>query len=136
MRTRRWVFKRQHGYWSINGKIWDPDRIDAAPREGDVEIWEFVNNGGGWIHPIHLHMTNFRILSRNGRAPRPWERELEGDRLPGRQRDAPGSSSSSPRSPCRAAYRARSRAGTPTTATSTEHEDHDMMLQFEVNARA
>src|SRR3712207_7218494 len=48
--------------------------IDAAPREGDVEIWEFVNNGGGWVHPIHSHLTDFKVLSRNGRPPHPWER--------------------------------------------------------------
>ncbi len=73
-RTRRFVFKRSGGFWTINGKIFDTNRIDAAPREGSTEIWEFVNNGGGWVHPIHLHLANFQILDRNGRTPPPWER--------------------------------------------------------------
>jgi spore coat protein A len=131
VRTRRWVFKRQHGYWSINGKIWDPDRIDAAPREGEVEIWEFVNNGGGWVHPIHLHMANFKILSRNGRAPRPWERGwketvfLDGNetarvliKFPEVPVEGTGEYTR------RYAYHCH----------LVEHEDHDMMLQFEVRA--
>ena len=25
------------------------------PRPGEVEHWTFVNGGGGWDHPIHLH---------------------------------------------------------------------------------
>ena len=131
VRTRRWVFKRQHGFWSINGKIWDPDRIDADPREGEVEIWEFVNNGGGWVHPIHTHLTDFKILSRNGRAPHPWERGwketvfLDGNdvvrvliRWPEVPVEGTGEFTR------RYAYHCH----------LVEHEDHDMMLQFEVRA--
>ncbi len=71
--TRRFRFERSHGFWSINGKIYEEDRIDARPRAGDVEIWEFTNNSGGWIHPVHVHLVNFKILQKNGRPPAPHE---------------------------------------------------------------
>jgi FtsP/CotA-like multicopper oxidase with cupredoxin domain len=28
------------------------------------EIWKFVNDSGGWAHPIHVHMEQFKILSK------------------------------------------------------------------------
>ncbi len=28
------------------------------------EIWRVVNDSGGWMHPIHIHMEQFKILSR------------------------------------------------------------------------
>lgn len=41
------MFERHGGLWTINRKTWDEDRIDEKPREGDTEIWEFQNKGGG-----------------------------------------------------------------------------------------
>ena len=49
----------------------------ANPGLGDVEVWELVNKAGGWFHPIHLHLVDFRILDRNGRPPEPHERGLK-----------------------------------------------------------
>jgi spore coat protein A, manganese oxidase len=34
-----------------------------------VQIWEIENSSGGWFHPTHIHLVDFKILSRNGRAP-------------------------------------------------------------------
>jgi FtsP/CotA-like multicopper oxidase with cupredoxin domain len=73
VRTRDWEFKRRRGAWSINGEFWDPGRIDANPAFGDVEIWRFQNTSGGWFHPIHTHLVDFRILDRNGRPPQVYE---------------------------------------------------------------
>ena len=25
------------------------------------------------LHPVHIHLVNFQILERNGKAPMPWE---------------------------------------------------------------
>ncbi len=33
-----------------------------------------TDGSGGWAHPIHLHFEEFRILTRNGATPPPWER--------------------------------------------------------------
>lgn len=61
--------------WSINDRTWD-DVIDSGYREvfanvnlGDVEIWEIDNRSGGWNHPLHIHLIDFQILSRNGKPP-------------------------------------------------------------------
>jgi len=72
VRTRTWTFEQTSGHWTINGKMWDENRIDADPREGETEVWEFVNNGGV-EHPAHVHLTNFKVLDRNGNAPFAYE---------------------------------------------------------------
>jgi FtsP/CotA-like multicopper oxidase with cupredoxin domain len=47
--------------------------MDAAPGQEDVEIWRFDNHSGGWFHPIHVHLVDFKILDRNGQPPFPHE---------------------------------------------------------------
>ncbi len=133
VRTRTWVFKRTGGFWTINDKIWEATRIDARPREGDVEIWEFINNGGGWIHPIHPHLINFRILDRNGRDPHPWERGFKetvfldgGEKVRVLMKF--------PRVPVETNGPFARKY--PIHCHHLEHEDHDMMAQFEVVSRA
>ena len=68
--------------WAINGKVFDPSRIDARPKLGSTEIWEFFTDVH---HPVHLHLVHFKVLSRNGRRPLPkdagWKDTV--DVLPG-----------------------------------------------------
>lgn len=49
-------FARENGDWRINGIGWDmvDQRVLARPQVGATEIWELVNGGGGWSHPIHV----------------------------------------------------------------------------------
>ena len=57
----------------INGESFDPDRPDADPRLGDIEVWRFVNRGfmgRTMLHPVHTHLAPFQILRRNDRSPR------------------------------------------------------------------
>jgi len=72
-RTRRWVLERKNGQWTINGKIWDPKRSDADVPLDAVEVWELENKSGGWFHPLHIHLVDFKILDRNGKPPFDWE---------------------------------------------------------------
>lgn len=78
-RTRRFEFVRTNGLWTINGKTWenviasDFQEVIANPGLDDVEVWEFKNNSGGWFHPVHVHLIDFKVLERNGRPPRPEE---------------------------------------------------------------
>src|SRR5262249_13800623 len=54
--------------WVINGEAFDPERVDADPRLGDVEIWRFVSTsflGRVMLHPVHTHLVPFQILTRN-----------------------------------------------------------------------
>lgn len=69
--TRTFRFERNNSQWSINGKFWNPERVDAAPRMNVPEIWKLEAESGGWAHPIHVHLDDFRILSINGKAPPP-----------------------------------------------------------------
>ena len=54
--------------------------MDANPGLDDVEIWEFENKSGGWFHPVHVHLVDFKILGRkegDGKPQKPaypWER--------------------------------------------------------------
>ncbi len=65
--------------WSLNGKTWQ-DVVDsgyksvlANPGLGDTEVWELENKSGGWFHPLHIHLIDFKVLSRNGKPPFDWE---------------------------------------------------------------
>jgi spore coat protein A len=59
-------FDRQ--LWEINGKVFDPDRIDVKPRLGDTEIWTF-RNLSNVTHPMHVHLVRFQVLDRDGLPP-------------------------------------------------------------------
>jgi FtsP/CotA-like multicopper oxidase with cupredoxin domain len=69
-KTRVWKFERGNGQWAINGKFFDPERADAVVKRDKPEIWNLDTNGG-WAHPIHVHLEDFRILSINGQPPPP-----------------------------------------------------------------
>jgi spore coat protein A len=56
--------------WVINGKPFDPNRVDADPKLGTVEIWEF-RNMSMMDHPAHPHQAMFQILDINGNPPPP-----------------------------------------------------------------
>ena len=73
---RRFEFNRRNGAWAVNNELWDPERVVATPRLDDVEIWTLKNGGGGWWHPVHIHLGLSEILSRNGRPPDPWDRGM------------------------------------------------------------
>ena len=73
-RTRTFRFGRSSSQWLINGRTWNENRVDADPGIGDIEIWELVNPGSGWFHPIHVHLIDMQMLDRNGMPVRPYER--------------------------------------------------------------
>lgn len=58
-----------HG-WVLNGHDYSPDRIEASPRLGDVEIWRFIAD---FHHSVHIHLVHFQVLSRNGYKPGPYD---------------------------------------------------------------
>ena len=70
--VRRFVFGRARD-WTINNKLWNKNRVDANPEPGAIEIWELVNLGGGWVHPVHIHFADWQILDRNLRPPLAYE---------------------------------------------------------------
>jgi FtsP/CotA-like multicopper oxidase with cupredoxin domain len=58
--------------WLINGRTFDPAYADAFPALGTTQTWE-LHNRTAVAHLLHLHNTDWYMLSRNGRAPAPWE---------------------------------------------------------------
>jgi FtsP/CotA-like multicopper oxidase with cupredoxin domain len=83
MPKRTFNFERANGHWTINGKTWADvvssgfEATLATPNLGDVEVWTFANLSGGWFHPVHVHLIDFKILSRTGgkvAGVQPYER--------------------------------------------------------------
>ncbi|MZQ99672.1 MAG: multicopper oxidase domain-containing protein [Acidaminobacter sp.] len=62
---------------TINGKTYDLHRIDEVVSLNTPEVWVVRNTGGMMMptggHPFHIHSTQFRVISRNGETPPPWE---------------------------------------------------------------
>ena len=72
-RTRKFVFDYDNGLWTVNGRLMDPDRVDAKIEQGSAEIWTFQNNGQQWAHPVHTHFEEFQILTVNGQPVPPGD---------------------------------------------------------------
>jgi FtsP/CotA-like multicopper oxidase with cupredoxin domain len=65
--------------WLINGKQFDPFNLltslknpaggtpQSSQPKGSFNLWEIRNGGGGWVHPVHLHMEEHRVVMRNGK---------------------------------------------------------------------
>jgi spore coat protein A, manganese oxidase len=127
-KTRRLMeFKREGGEWTVNGRTWEDvinsgfTLLEAHPGLNDVEIWTFKNDSGGWFHPVHVHLIDFKILDRNGRPPAAYERGPKDVVYVGEGETV----------------RVIARFG-PNLGRymmhchNLVHEDHDMMVQFEV----
>ena len=136
--TRAFDFERSSGEWTINGTTWK-DVVDsdyefclAEPEADAIEIWDLTNFSGGWFHPVHIHLVDFQILSRNGSAAnvRPYEKGPKDVAYVGEEETV------------RVAMRfSGPSAGEGWPAPKGRymmhchnlvHEDHDMMMQFSV----
>ena len=98
----------------------------ANPASGDVQIWEITNKSGGWFHPVHIHLVDFKMLTRNGRPVFNYEQGPKDVAYVGENETI-------------RAIMKFGTAGDPTTdgrymihCHNLPHEDHDMMTQFRV----
>jgi spore coat protein A len=122
VRTRDWVFERDGGAWVINQRPYGRGRIDAFPALGSTEIWRFINESGGWIHPVHVHLIEWLILDRNGRPPLAHEQGPKDVVYLGTGETI------------RVAIKFESFKGIYAMhCHNLAHEDHDMMTQFETS---
>jgi FtsP/CotA-like multicopper oxidase with cupredoxin domain len=123
--TRTFRFEEGDGGWQINGRFMDCTRFRLTAQANTAERWIIQNDSGEWQHPIHIHLEEFRILSRNGVPVRPGKVEFsrkdviqlrfdEQVEVLVRFRDMTG--------------------GYPLHCHNTVHEDHQMMLLFNVAA--
>ena len=118
-----WRFTVGSGFrptWLVNGSTFDPAFAEASARLGETVTWE-LRNDTTVAHLIHLHHTDWYMLSRNGSKPPPWERCLketfyleptERVVIAGHMSDYPGK------------YVVH--------CHMLDHEDHGLMSQFEV----
>lgn len=110
----------QNLVWVMNGKPFDPSRIDFRTALGSVEDWTWINHSG-MIHPMHLHNVQVQVLSRNGAAPPAWEAGWR-DTVPVNAGER-----------VRIITRFVDNTGVFVFhCHKLEHEDHDMMGQYEV----
>ena len=65
--------------FEINDRTWH-DVVDSGYQDvltvaepDEIQVWEIENSSGGWFHPLHIHLVDFRVLSRNGLPAYPWE---------------------------------------------------------------
>lgn len=120
-RTRDFVLEHKGGQWTINRRIWDPNLLVANPGLNDVEIWRFTNDSGGWFHPMHAHLIDFKVLDRDGGPPFPYELGPKDTAYVGENETV------------RVIARFGSQEGKYMLhCHNTVHEDHDMMVAFEV----
>ena len=71
-----WIIK-------VNGQSahsFNANRIsELIPRPGEVEEWTYVNGGGGWDHPIHLHFEEGVTLNRGSDSIPSTEKNVRKD---------------------------------------------------------
>ncbi|RXM24296.1 multicopper oxidase CueO [Citrobacter portucalensis] len=58
-----------HNANRINGQAFDMNKPMFAAAKGQHERWVISGRGDMMLHPFHIHGTQFRILSENGKAP-------------------------------------------------------------------
>ena len=94
----------------------------AKPKLNTTEIWTLVGKGN-WHHPVHIHQTEGRILSRNGVAPPLHERGRKDTYV------------LKPNETIRVLLRFSDFIGKYMMhCHNTVHEDHDMMIRWDIDS--
>jgi spore coat protein A len=137
VQTRQLVLKKEAeacagSHWLINGLKWDD--ITEFPVEGTTELWEFVNDSGV-MHPMHLHLDFFQILNRQAFEEIGGEIVPIGDPIPPDANEAGWKDTArvNPQEILRVIAQFHDYLGKyPYHCHILEHEDHEMMRQFQV----
>ena len=118
--------------WEINELHWDD--ITEYPELNTVEIWRFVNDSGV-SHPMHMHLVLFQVLDRDS-----FTKDANGQIIPGGNPQPPPAEEDGwkdtvmvgPNEIVRVIARFEGFKGRyPYHCHILEHEDHEMMRQFE-----
>jgi FtsP/CotA-like multicopper oxidase with cupredoxin domain len=67
--VRTFKFDRLNGQWSINGQFMDCNEFRFTVQQNSSEQWLLTNLTGDWTHPVHIHLEEHQILSRNRVPP-------------------------------------------------------------------
>ncbi len=121
-RTREFRFRSAMMQHTINGQMFEMERVDAVVPFGATERWVFINEGP-FPHPVHMHAVQFRVMTREGGRGRvlPWETGFKDTVLvyPGERVSV-------------VATFDRHRGRFLMHCHNLEHEDHGMMMNFAV----
>jgi spore coat protein A len=127
IKTVKLDLHRSNSTWKVNNTTWDDivksnyQTVVANPQPDEVQIWEITNKSGGWFHPTHIHLVDFKILSRNGKAPFNYELGPKDVAYVGENETV------------RLITRFSHQTGRYMIhCHNLPHEDHDMMTQFRV----
>jgi len=63
--TRNFVFDRSNGQWVINDRFANCTEMRFTVEQNTAENWNIINPRSDWQHPIHIHDEEHRILSRS-----------------------------------------------------------------------
>ena len=69
-KRRKMDFRRGDSGWMINGHPFDPQTSEATVKNGTTELWTIHAD---FEHPVHLHVANMQVVSRNGGPPGPFD---------------------------------------------------------------
>jgi len=120
--TRTFKFDRLNGQWSINSQFMDCNDIRFRIKQNSVEHWLLTNATGDWTHPVHIHLEEHQILTRN-RVPPPLAVEKS-------RKDV---TQLHPDERVQLFFRFRDWTGRyPLHCHNVIHEDHAMMLRWEI----
>jgi len=129
IKTVKLELHRSNSTWKVNNTIWDDivksnyQTVVANPEPDEIQIWEITNRSGGWFHPTHIHLVDFKILSRNGRPPFNYEQGPKDVAYVGENESV------------RFITKFAHQTGRYMIhCHNLPHEDHDMMTQFRVGA--
>jgi FtsP/CotA-like multicopper oxidase with cupredoxin domain len=120
--VRTFKFDRLNGQWSINGQFMDCNHFRFFVQQNSSEQWLLTNLTGDWTHPIHIHLEEHQILTRN-RMPPPLAVE----------RSRKDVTELHPNERVQLFFRFRDWVGKyPIHCHNVVHEDHAMMMIFNI----
>lgn len=62
--TRNFEFDRDNGQWVINNRFANCNELRFTVTQNSAENWVLTNPRNDWQHPIHVHLEEHQILSR------------------------------------------------------------------------
>jgi len=62
--TRNFNFDRDNGQWVINNRFADCNELRFTVTQNSAENWVLINPRNDWQHPIHVHLEEHQVLSR------------------------------------------------------------------------
>ena len=118
--------------WLIDGLHWDD--ITEYPELSSTEVWRFINDSGS-VHPMHMHLVMFQVLDRQTFEHQGGKLVPTGSPLPPPPNEQGWKDTVQvlPGEMTRVIARFDGYEGKyPYHCHILEHEDHEMMRQFEV----